>query len=163
MFFNQLFFNRLFFKQDRTTSRSMILAVMIFICGLSPCIVASEIEPIPRLQTGGMEQYWLSDSGRYRLSYRSLVEPIVINQIHNWILRLETAEGLTVSGADITLEGGMPDHDHGLPTKPRISEPQDENYYLVEGIRFHMRGRWELELKIIQGTHIESALISLDL
>ena len=153
----------MFFKENRTASRSVMMAVVIFICGLSPCISSSEIEPGPRLQAGGIKQYWLSDSGRYRLSYQSLVDPIVINQIHNWVLQLETAEGLTVSGADITLEGGMPDHDHGLPTKPRITESQDENYYLVEGIRFHMRGRWELEIKIIQGTNMDTAMISLDL
>ena len=141
----------------------MMLAALILICGLSPRISFSETEPGNRLQTDGIEQYWLSDSGRYRLSYQSLVDPIVINQIHNWVLQLETAEGLTVSGADITLEGGMPDHDHGLPTNPRITESHDENYYLVEGIRFHMRGRWELEIKIIQGTNMDTAMISLDL
>jgi hypothetical protein len=160
----QLFFNQLFFNQHRTTGRSKILAVMIFISGLSPCISSSEIEPnASHLQTADMEQYWLSKSGRYRLSYQSQVNPIVINQIHNWILRLENAEGLTVSGADITLEGGMPEHDHGLPTKPRITESRDENYYLVEGMRFHMSGHWELEIKIIQGTNTDTALISLDL
>ena len=159
-----MFSNQPFFKKHRTTVRSKMLAVMIFICGLSPCISSSEIEATASgLQPGATRQYWISESGRYRLSYQSQVNPIVINQIHNWILQLETAEGLTVSGADITLEGGMPEHDHGLPTKPRITESQDENYYLVEGIRFHMRGHWELEIKIIQGTSTDTALISLDL
>ncbi len=97
------------------------------------------------------------------LSYQSQVDPISINQIHNWILHLETAEGQTVSAAEMTLKGGMPEHDHGLPTKPRISASQDEGYYLVEGIRFHMRGHWELEFKINHGTNIDTVLIPLDL
>ena len=87
----------------------------------------------------------------------------LIIQIHNWILHLETEEGQTVSAAEMTLKGGMPEHNHGLPTKPRISESEDEGYYLVEGIRFHMRGHWEIEIKIIQGTNIDTVLIPLDL
>ena len=97
-------------SQHCTTGRYMMLAVMIFISGLSARISSSEIEPTSQLQTSAMEQYWLSKSGQYRLSYQSQVDPIVINQIHNWILHLDTAEGLPVSGADITLKGGMPEH-----------------------------------------------------
>ena len=151
-------------KQHRTIGRCMMLAVMISISGLSPRVSSSELQPTASpLQTAGSEQYWVSKSGRHRLSYQSQVDPIVINRIHSWILHLETAEGQTVSGAEITLVGGMPEHDHGLSTKPRITWSQDENYYLVEGIRFHMRGYWELEIKITQGSNMDTVRIPLDL
>lgn len=151
-------------NQHRTIGRCMRLAVIISTSGLSPCVSSSELQPTaPQLQSGDSGQYWVSESGRYQLSYQSQVEPIVINQIHSWILHLETEEGQTVSAAEMTLKGGMPEHNHGLPTKPRISASEDEGYYLVEGIRFHMRGHWEIEIKIIQGTNIDTVLIPLDL
>ncbi len=114
------------------------------------------------VDSGGITQYFNSTSGHYRLRYRSEIVPIVINQIHTWVIYLETADGQAIHGADITIEGGMPEHDHGLPTSPQISA-RDNNEYLVEGIRFHMRGYWELEIKISTGTDVDTVLIPLDL
>lgn len=137
----------------------MILASQSFIGSL-----AAESQPTGSPSgSGSIPQYWISNSGQYRLHYRSLIEPIVINQIHNWVLQLETVEGKYVSGARITLEGGMPEHDHGLPTRPRITEISEDGGYLVEGIRFHMRGHWELEIKIGTTAGTDSVLVLLDL
>lgn len=142
----------------------LILAAMILFSEIFSGLVAAEVQDIgSRSESKGTLQYWNSESGQYRLSYKSKVEPIVINRIHNWVLYLETIDGQTVSGADITFSGGMPEHDHGLPTRPRITEFFNDGGYLVEGIRFHMRGHWELEISISVGTTLDVVLIPLDL
>ena len=72
----------------------------------------------------------------------------VINQMHSWILHIENADGLEVEGAIVEVEGGMPEHNHGLPTKPRITAELGGGDYKLEGMRFHMSGYWEIVVSI---------------
>ena len=65
--------------------------------------------------------------------------------------------------AEIVVAGGMPEHDHGLPTKPRTRPATIEGGYLIEGLRFHMRGRWELELMISATGKTDTLTVHLDL
>lgn len=89
-----------------------------------------------------------SAAGAFRLTYHSDLEPLVINRMHGWVLELETADGEPVEGAELTVEGGMPAHDHGLPTRPRVTEDLRGGRYRLEGLRFHMNGAWELVIRI---------------
>jgi hypothetical protein len=72
----------------------------------------------------------------------------VINHMHSWILHVETDSGLAVEGATIDVEGGMPVHDHGLPTKPRVTQELGGGDYKLEGVRFHMSGYWEIVVSV---------------
>ena len=71
-----------------------------------------------------------------------------INRMHSWILHVESAEGVAVENATISVTGGMPEHDHGLPTRPRVTEELGDGDYRLDGVRFHMRGYWEIEVTI---------------
>ena len=48
----------------------------------------------------------------------------------------------------IAVDGGMPEHAHGLPTKPRVARTPRAGSYEIEGLRFSMGGWWELKLSI---------------
>lgn len=61
---------------------------------------------------------------------------------------LKDADGRTVDGADITIDGGMPQHGHGLPTRPRVTKSLGDGVYVIEGVRFNMGGWWEFKLAI---------------
>lgn len=89
-----------------------------------------------------------SDNGVYRVSYRSSVDPIEINTMHEWVLHIETAAGDPVESAAITVDGGMPAHNHGLPTAPRVTKYLGDGDYRVQGLRFHMRGKWQVSFDI---------------
>ena len=84
----------------------------------------------------------VSDNGRYEVSFESVEGPIVINTIHEWLLTVRSADGMPVDGLTITIDGGMPMHDHGLPTAPRVTESLGEGQYRVEGFKFQMPGHW---------------------
>jgi hypothetical protein len=58
------------------------------------------------------------------------------------------AQGEPVAGASIGIDGGMPQHGHGLPTRPRVAPQPEPGVYLIEGLRFNMGGWWELHLAI---------------
>jgi hypothetical protein len=108
-------------------------------------------------------QYLTSASGAFRLRYQSLLEPPTINRMHAWVLWLENHEGEPVVNARVAVTGGMPDHDHGLPTSPRMTQARDDGSYLVEGMRFHMNGYWRLEVAVQAGDIDDIVVIEIDL
>ena len=107
-------------------------------------IAASDMS-VPEVDTATRQ---LSESGRYEVSFDSVAGPIEINSIHEWRLTVMSAEGMPVDGLTIDVEGGMPDHNHGLPTAPRVTESLGEGQYRVEGFKFQMPGHWTVTFNI---------------
>lgn len=90
------------------------------------------------------QEVWVSDRSNYQLTYRSEIEPLPLNRMHYWIVRLASADNTPVADARILVSGGMPAHNHGLPTAPAVAEYLGAGEYRIEGFRFHMPGAWEL-------------------
>lgn len=124
-------------------------------------IAASIIEEI-RAESAD-SRVLISQTGRYHVTWKTMLQPIVINQIHSWVLHVETGEGQPLTNADITVEGGMPAHDHGLPTLPRMTQSFGNGEYLIEGMRFHMNGYWEITFTIVAGNDRDTLIIPLEL
>jgi len=89
-----------------------------------------------------------SANGRFIVALQPPPKPPAINQLHAWQIRLTTAEGATVQGARFTVDGGMPQHGHGLPTRPQVTQQLPDDSYLLEGMKFSMGGWWEIKLSI---------------
>jgi hypothetical protein len=89
-----------------------------------------------------------SESGVFRVSYRSNPAALPLNALHTWTLTVETAGGEPVREADIAVEVTMPEHGHGMPTKPAVTKSFGDGTYLVEGLKFSMPGWWVLTFKI---------------
>ncbi|MGB0385272.1 MAG: FixH family protein [Ardenticatenaceae bacterium] len=88
-----------------------------------------------------------SANQRYQGALTSQLEPLQINQIHDWQLEIETIEGEPLVGATVTLSGGMPAHQHGFPTVPTVTEVGDGRY-LTSGMKFQMSGQWQMVFDI---------------
>lgn len=89
-----------------------------------------------------------SDGGRFVVSYEPSLIPLVISRIHNWTIHVETTTGEAVTDAQISMTGGMPLHDHGLPTLPQMTRNLGNGDYLLEGVKFHMNGWWQVTVSI---------------
>lgn len=74
--------------------------------------------------------------------------PAAINQIHTWRIKVASPSGAPISHARIAVDGGMPQHGHGLPTRPQATQEIAEGIYLLEGMKFSMTGWWEIKLAI---------------
>lgn len=61
---------------------------------------------------------------------------------------IRDAAGNPVDGARIEVDGGMPQHGHGLPTRPRVTRGLGDGRYEIDGLRFNMGGWWVLELEV---------------
>jgi hypothetical protein len=94
------------------------------------------------------ERVFVSDGGTLRASYTSDVLPLPLNAIHAWTLHLERRDGISLENATVTVDGGMPAHNHGLPTVPAVTADLGNGDYRVEGLRFHMQGDWVLRVVV---------------
>ncbi len=92
----------------------------------------------------------LSDEQHFEVRFTSHLDPIAINTMHAWTLHIQDRSGKPVADATVEVEGGMPDHDHGLPTRPRVTQNLGGGDYLLEGMKFHMGGWWQVTLLIRQ-------------
>lgn len=90
----------------------------------------------------------MSEHGLYRAVIRPHTPEIPLNRLHQWTLHLEGPDGVAVNGAAIVVDGGMPEHGHGLPTKPRVTRALGNGDYLVEGMKFQMPGWWVVAFAI---------------
>ena len=115
------------------------------------------------LQLAADDARWESRNGEFLLSFESELDPLTINRIHSWTLVVTSAAGSPVEGATISVDGGMPAHDHGLPTQPRVTRELSAGRYLLEGMRFHMAGAWEIVVTVEVDGVSDSAVILLDL
>jgi len=88
---------------------------------------------------------------------------LAINRMHSWILHIEDEDGFEIEGAIVDVDGGMPEHDHGLPTKPRVTEELGGGDYRLDGMRFHMSGYWEIVVSITTDAGHFDVTVSLQL
>lgn len=87
-------------------------------------------------------------AGVYRATLQPPASAPAINQMHAWTVRLATPDGAVVRNATFKVDGGMPQHGHGLPTQPRVTRELEPGTYLLEGMKFSMTGWWEVKLAI---------------
>jgi hypothetical protein len=118
------------------------------------CLCALVLAPTDAVSAEGDE---------LQVSYSAPAGPPEINRIHSWILHVESAEGVPVENARIDVSGGMPEHDHGLPTQPRVTAELGDGDYRLDGVRFHMHGYWEIEVTVTTDEGASVVVISLQL
>ena len=85
---------------------------------------------------------------RYVVTLQPPAQPAAINQLHAWQVTLVSPTGAPVAHARIQVDGGMPQHGHGLPTRPQVTRELPDGGYVIEGMKFSMTGWWEIKLAI---------------
>ena len=85
---------------------------------------------------------------RYVVTLQPPARPAAINQLHSWRVTLASPAGVPIAHARIRVDGGMPQHGHGLPTRPQVTQASPDGSYLIEGMKFSMTGWWEIKLAI---------------
>jgi hypothetical protein len=104
----------------------------------------------------------VTDKG-LKIEIYSELSPLSINQIHSWHVRVLDRNDEILELEELNIFGGMPEHDHGLPTQPEVTTRLDNGDYLLEGVRFHMQGHWQLQVELQLNGVEDTAIIDFDL
>jgi hypothetical protein len=89
-----------------------------------------------------------TDANLYTVEIGSVDPEVRLGKMHAWTLALTDRRGRPVDTARIGIDGGMPRHGHGLPSAPAVTQALGDGRFLIEGMKFNMRGWWELDLTI---------------
>jgi hypothetical protein len=128
----------------------VVVAALIAVAGLTACT------SVMTMVHGGAQKPAesefglgprLSSEGRYSAVLKP-AESLRPRKLQTIEIALQDAKGQAVDGAQITIDGGMPQHGHGLPTRPRVTRNPGSGVYVIEGVRFNMGGWWEFKLAI---------------
>lgn len=128
------------------------LALALILAGCSRGSSQTEIDVTP-LRT--------SSDRLYVISYTSEIDPVPINQLHAWTIHVESAEGAAVTGATVAVDGEMPAHAHGMPTRPQMTGDLGGGDYRVDGMKFQMPGHWAVTVTVTSTLGTDSATFDL--
>ena len=103
-----------------------------------------------------------SAGGRYVASLEP-GKPLRPRQMQTVRVVVRDADGRAIDEAQISIDGGMPQHGHGLPTRPRVTRSLGDGVYEIEGVRFNMGGWWEFKLAIAGFSGADTVTFNLDL
>jgi hypothetical protein len=129
----------------RAASAAFILLSVLSAVACAGAITEPDVEPPPADEFGFGPRR--SADGTYTARVQPL-QTIRIGQLHAWRLEVQDRQGNGVAGADVTVDGGMPQHGHGLPTRPRVTKDLGVGVYEVEGMRFNMGGWWVVKFHV---------------
>lgn len=98
-----------------------------------------------------------TEAGRYTVEWTSSPSPLPLNtlfEIHTTVRDAKT--GAPVEDATVTVDATMPQHGHGMVTKPEadpgVCEPAPCRHpggaYIMRGMKFHMPGEWTLHFEV---------------
>ena len=104
-----------------------------------------------------------SEGRAYRATIRPQGDSIPKGRLQRWTLHLETATGAPVDSVAVAVDGGMPQHGHGLPTKPRVTRALGRGDHLVEGMKFNMGGWWVVKFAIDGSAGADSVTFNINL
>lgn len=90
-----------------------------------------------------------SAAGLFLVTVFTETDPVPINRLHSWTVRITSPTGTPVDGATLSIDGDMPEHGHGLPTRPQVTKALGDGRYLIEGMQFQMPGWWYVDISIV--------------
>lgn len=104
----------------------------------------------------------VSVQGRY-IATLAPERPLKPRQMQTVRLTVTDDRGQAIDGAALTIDGGMPQHGHGLPTRPRVTRTLGDGAYEIEGVRFNMGGWWEFRIAIAGSAGADVVTFNLEL
>jgi hypothetical protein len=118
----------------------------------APAPAASEFGLGPRTSNAGLYSATLVP-----------IEPLRPRRLQVLQVAITDASGVPIQHAHITIDGGMPQHGHGLPTQPRVTKHVGDGVYEIDGVRFNMGGWWEFTLSVTTDSGTDLVTFNLNL
>ena len=126
----------------------------VFFAGIAAAAIATPAEAFlfgPDVRKPAAQEFGFGPRESANQKYTVYLKPneaLRLRKLQNLRILVLDAAGRPVEGARITVDGGMPEHGHGLPTQPKVEKSLGGGMYDIEGLRFSMGGWWEVKLAI---------------
>ena len=91
-----------------------------------------------------------TEDGLCDVAWRSDPAPLPRNVACSLDVQL-LRDGAPLAGARLEVRGWMPDHGHGLVREPTVID-QGDGRFRVDNLLLHMRGLWDLDFLVTEGT-----------
>lgn len=129
---------------------------MKLLLALAALVLATPILATPALADCpldlGRGTGWVIFSDHYMLAFRP--DPVRVEVGEPFALILNVCTKNDEPAELVAVEAQMPEHKHTMNYKPTIAASSDGRYR-VEGLVFHMPGRWELSFDVRAGEETE--------
>ena len=86
------------------------------------------------------------DAAQFQVVYKLLPDPVPVGKHFAIDVRL-CPKGNAALPAELRVDATMPEHKHGMNYRPTVSA-RGGGRYRVEGMLFHMSGRWEIAFEL---------------
>lgn len=127
--------------------RTVLTAAVLFITAIPlTAATAGMFSPVPDNLNWSLTRP--SKAGHYDITIRPDIAPVPVGRIHTWTVYIIPKGSAAPIPSDILIDGGMPQHGHGLPTRPKVVTQLPDGGYRVEGMKFNMTGWWTLTVHI---------------
>lgn len=143
-------------------SRKRLVIAAAVVAAIVAAVLAMQLMMTPPPADLDLSRSKPSARGIYSVAIEPEGGTFTQNEMHAWLLTVKTPAGEPVAGATIAVDGGMPQHGHGLPTAPEAVEVGG-GAYRVEGVRFNMGGWWELKFAISAAQGEDNVVFNLSL
>ena len=143
------------------TLATLTVAISMTACGHAMMMIHGTGAKRPAASEFGLGPR-ASVAGRY-IATLEPAKPLRPRQMQTVRVTVRDAEGRAIDEAQISIDGGMPQHGHGLPTRPRVTRNLGDGMYEIEGVRFNMGGWWEFKLAIAGSRGADTITFNLDL
>jgi hypothetical protein len=153
---------------DQSMIRRTVLAVAIMTVAISmtACSHAMRMIHGTGAKRPAASEFGLGPRSSAESRYVATLEPATLlrpRQMQTVRVTVRDTEGRAIDEAQISVDGGMPQHGHGLRTRPRVTRNLGDGIYEIEGVRFNMGGWWEFKLAIAGARGADIVTFNLDL
>jgi len=101
-------------------------------------------------------------TGLYRIAISPEDGAIALGALQAWRVEVRSAAGDPVALSQLAFDGGMPQHGHGFETSPRPTDVLGDGIVRVDGVRFHMSGRWSVRVAVAGPLGVDVADFEID-
>lgn len=125
--------------------RSFVALALLVVLAIS-FMAFKMLQPVP--DDLDLRSEKLTEGGLYSVAFQQEEGAATVGPITSFLATVKDARGNMVEGAVILVDGGMPQHGHGLPTQPKQTDEIASGVYRIDGVKFSMTGWWEFNLNI---------------
>jgi hypothetical protein len=94
------------------------------------------------------------------VAFEPAPDPIPLNELFRLAVTVKDGDGRPLPGVDLAVSAVMPEHQHGTNLTPKVRKVE-EGRFEVEGLLFHMPGRWWLRLDLHRGEETAQAVFEM--